>query len=249
MNQRAYLGTSYLDIAKGAVEIFMKVSAGPGGPPPPPRLPPSPAHAAYSALSPQLRARDPASRGDRYMLVTFDEPPYCIKVIPPLTPPPPPSFAAPAGSLRPPRPRGGAARCVATARLRRVRPGGGSSSLWRWRTFCFCMEERGWGRCWDGGGGGRRRTGAWFTAPACRGRRVAGRAPPPRPMLARLPWGGGLGGARASQPPSAAGPAPLAAVFTPSQRRARPGRAARARAGSSALLTSVGPSPGSGGRG
>ncbi|TRZ05340.1 hypothetical protein HGM15179_021767 [Zosterops borbonicus] len=35
MNQRAYLGTSYLDIAKGAVEIFMK-----------------------------LRARDPASRGD-----------------------------------------------------------------------------------------------------------------------------------------------------------------------------------------
>ncbi|XP_062358649.1 integrator complex subunit 6-like isoform X5 [Cinclus cinclus] len=50
MNQRAYLGTSYLDIAKGAVEIFMK-----------------------------LRARDPASRGDRYMLVTFDEPPYCIK--------------------------------------------------------------------------------------------------------------------------------------------------------------------------
>ena len=25
MNQRTYLGTSYLDIAKGAVEIFMKV--------------------------------------------------------------------------------------------------------------------------------------------------------------------------------------------------------------------------------
>uniref|UniRef100_A0A8C5UD60 Integrator complex subunit 6 like n=1 Tax=Malurus cyaneus samueli TaxID=2593467 RepID=A0A8C5UD60_9PASS len=46
MNQRAYLGTSYLDIAKGAVEIFMKVSA---------------------------------RRGDRYMLGTFDEPPYCIK--------------------------------------------------------------------------------------------------------------------------------------------------------------------------
>ncbi|XP_048461203.1 integrator complex subunit 6-like [Rhincodon typus] len=52
MNQRTYLGTSYLDIAKGAVEIFMK-----------------------------LRARDPASRGDRYMLVTFDEPPYGIKRI------------------------------------------------------------------------------------------------------------------------------------------------------------------------
>ncbi|XP_042333795.1 integrator complex subunit 6-like isoform X2 [Sceloporus undulatus] len=50
MNQRAYLGTSYLDIAKGAVELFMK-----------------------------LRARDPASRGDRYMLVTFDEAPFCIK--------------------------------------------------------------------------------------------------------------------------------------------------------------------------
>ncbi|XP_062332736.1 integrator complex subunit 6 [Osmerus eperlanus] len=50
MNQRTYLGTSYLDIAKGAVEIFMK-----------------------------LRARDPASRGDRYMLVTFDDPPYGVK--------------------------------------------------------------------------------------------------------------------------------------------------------------------------
>lgn len=33
-----------------------------------------------SSLAPQLRARDPASRGDRYMLVTYDEPPYCIKV-------------------------------------------------------------------------------------------------------------------------------------------------------------------------
>ncbi|XP_043927615.1 integrator complex subunit 6 [Protopterus annectens] len=50
MNQRTYLGTTYLDIAKGAVETFMK-----------------------------LRARDPASRGDRYMLITFEEPPYCIK--------------------------------------------------------------------------------------------------------------------------------------------------------------------------
>ncbi|XP_068107064.1 integrator complex subunit 6-like isoform X4 [Hyperolius riggenbachi] len=50
MNQRTYLGTTSLDIAKGAVELFMK-----------------------------LRARDPASRGDRYMLVTYDEPPYCIK--------------------------------------------------------------------------------------------------------------------------------------------------------------------------
>ncbi|CAL8357189.1 unnamed protein product [Merluccius merluccius] len=50
MNQRTYLGTTYLDIAKGAVEIFMK-----------------------------LRARDPASRGDRYMLVTYDDPPYGVK--------------------------------------------------------------------------------------------------------------------------------------------------------------------------
>ncbi|XP_062939818.1 integrator complex subunit 6-like isoform X6 [Cynocephalus volans] len=50
MNQRTDLGTSYLDIAKGAVELFLK-----------------------------LRARDPASRGDRYMLVTYDESPYCIK--------------------------------------------------------------------------------------------------------------------------------------------------------------------------
>ncbi|XP_069737752.1 integrator complex subunit 6 isoform X2 [Phaenicophaeus curvirostris] len=50
MNQRTHLGTTYLDVAKGAVETFMK-----------------------------LRARDPASRGDRYMLVTFEEPPYAIK--------------------------------------------------------------------------------------------------------------------------------------------------------------------------
>ncbi|XP_078265564.1 integrator complex subunit 6-like isoform X1 [Rhinoraja longicauda] len=50
MSQRTHLGTTYLDIAKGAVETFMK-----------------------------LRARDPGSRGDRYMLVSFDEPPYGIK--------------------------------------------------------------------------------------------------------------------------------------------------------------------------
>uniref|UniRef100_A0A667Z7W4 Integrator complex subunit 6 like n=1 Tax=Myripristis murdjan TaxID=586833 RepID=A0A667Z7W4_9TELE len=50
MNQRTYLGTTYLDVAKGAVEVFMK-----------------------------LRGRDPASRGDRYMLVTFDDPPYGVK--------------------------------------------------------------------------------------------------------------------------------------------------------------------------
>ncbi|XP_063808028.1 integrator complex subunit 6 [Pseudophryne corroboree] len=50
MNQRTHLGTTYLDIAKGAVETFMK-----------------------------LRSRDPGSRGDRYMLVTLEEPPYGIK--------------------------------------------------------------------------------------------------------------------------------------------------------------------------
>uniref|UniRef100_A0A8C9WC20 Integrator complex subunit 6 n=1 Tax=Scleropages formosus TaxID=113540 RepID=A0A8C9WC20_SCLFO len=50
MNQRTHLGTTYLDIAKGAVETFMK-----------------------------LRSRDPASRGDRYMLVSFEETPLGIK--------------------------------------------------------------------------------------------------------------------------------------------------------------------------
>ncbi|XP_072542755.1 integrator complex subunit 6 isoform X1 [Salminus brasiliensis] len=50
MNQRSHLGTTYLDIAKGAVETFLK-----------------------------LRSRDPASRGDRYMLVSFEEAPAGIK--------------------------------------------------------------------------------------------------------------------------------------------------------------------------
>uniref|UniRef100_A0A8C6LLP7 Integrator complex subunit 6 n=1 Tax=Nothobranchius furzeri TaxID=105023 RepID=A0A8C6LLP7_NOTFU len=50
MNQRTHLGTTYLDIAKGAVETFMK-----------------------------LRGRDPASRGDRYMLVNFEDAPFGIK--------------------------------------------------------------------------------------------------------------------------------------------------------------------------
>uniref|UniRef100_A0A667IA37 Integrator complex subunit 6 like n=1 Tax=Lynx canadensis TaxID=61383 RepID=A0A667IA37_LYNCA len=97
MNQRTDLGTSYLDIAKGAVELFLKVKGGEGRAgessrgmgvvvdlgasvtsvsPPPPSFPSRP---PPSSLVPQLRARDPASRGDRYMLVTYDEPPYCIK--------------------------------------------------------------------------------------------------------------------------------------------------------------------------
>ncbi|XP_071839568.1 integrator complex subunit 6-A-like [Apostichopus japonicus] len=50
MNQRTYLGTSALDLAKGAVETFLK-----------------------------LRAREPASRGDRYMLVSCDDPPATVK--------------------------------------------------------------------------------------------------------------------------------------------------------------------------
>lgn len=96
MNQRTDLGTSYLDIAKGAVELFLKVKTGERRDgensqgmgvdlgvsvtfvsPPPPFFPSRP---PPSSLVPQLRARDPASRGDRYMLVTYDEHPYCIKV-------------------------------------------------------------------------------------------------------------------------------------------------------------------------
>uniref|UniRef100_A0A4W4FDC6 VWFA domain-containing protein n=1 Tax=Electrophorus electricus TaxID=8005 RepID=A0A4W4FDC6_ELEEL len=50
MNQRSHLGTTYLDIAKGAVETFLK-----------------------------LRSRDPASRGDRYMLVSFEDASVGIK--------------------------------------------------------------------------------------------------------------------------------------------------------------------------
>ncbi|XP_037677740.1 integrator complex subunit 6-like isoform X4 [Choloepus didactylus] len=45
----------------------------------PPSPPSFPTRFPPSSLAPQLRARDPASRGDRYMLVTYDEPPYCIK--------------------------------------------------------------------------------------------------------------------------------------------------------------------------
>ncbi|EDV21912.1 uncharacterized protein TRIADDRAFT_59612 [Trichoplax adhaerens] len=51
MNQQSYLGTSYLDITKGAVEYFLK-----------------------------LRSRDPACRTDKCMLITTDDPPAMIKV-------------------------------------------------------------------------------------------------------------------------------------------------------------------------
>ncbi|XP_014470620.1 PREDICTED: integrator complex subunit 6 isoform X2 [Dinoponera quadriceps] len=52
MNQRAYLGgrPTLLDVAKSAVETFVKV-----------------------------RQRSPESRGDRYMLLTFEDPPHNIK--------------------------------------------------------------------------------------------------------------------------------------------------------------------------
>lgn len=50
MNQRTSIGTTLLDVAKNAVEIFTK-----------------------------LRQRDQASRTDRYMLVTLEEPPGAIK--------------------------------------------------------------------------------------------------------------------------------------------------------------------------
>lgn len=50
MNQRTYLGTSLIDIAKASVETFMKI-----------------------------RSRDPNCRWDRYMLLTFEDPPANIK--------------------------------------------------------------------------------------------------------------------------------------------------------------------------
>ncbi|XP_039244093.1 uncharacterized protein LOC113997719, partial [Pipra filicauda] len=128
MNQRAYLGTSYLDIAKGAVEIFMK-----------------------------LRARDPASRGDRYMLVTFDEPPYCIKV---MTPPgrPAPAAGAALGAARPRPARRRQQQPVKMADILLLYGGERLRALLRWRR--------------GGGGDGR----AVIHRPgAARG----GRAPPP----------------------------------------------------------------------
>ncbi|CAK5088220.1 unnamed protein product [Meloidogyne enterolobii] len=52
MLQRTYLGTTYLDYARLAIEQFLK-----------------------------QRQRDPASSGDRYMLMTFEDYPQNIKVI------------------------------------------------------------------------------------------------------------------------------------------------------------------------
>ncbi|KAK6195809.1 hypothetical protein SNE40_001162 [Patella caerulea] len=50
MNQRTYLGTACIDVAKAAVETFMKI-----------------------------RSRDPNSRWDRYMLLTYEDPPLNVK--------------------------------------------------------------------------------------------------------------------------------------------------------------------------
>lgn len=91
MNQKTFLGTSYLDVAKGAIDTFMKVGCD---------------YSVWSSqslmflawalkrwelyvlqvlsvlhfLSLQYRSRDPASNGDHYMLVSFDDPPTAIKV-------------------------------------------------------------------------------------------------------------------------------------------------------------------------
>lgn len=79
MNQRTSLGTSLLDVAKNAVESFVKVGT----------LLLINLRAWYKASlmwpptsfrPQQLRQRDSASRTDRYMLVTFEEPPGAIKV-------------------------------------------------------------------------------------------------------------------------------------------------------------------------
>jgi integrator complex subunit 6 len=71
MNQRAYLGgrPTMIDVAKGAVESFVKVCV---------------SDKLYYVLvlifNLQLRSRSIESRYDRYMLLTFDEPPANIKV-------------------------------------------------------------------------------------------------------------------------------------------------------------------------
>lgn len=79
MNQRTSIGTTLLDVAKNAVENFIKVQ----------RLdflalrawinlPLT--HICDKIPSIQLRQRDPSHRSDRYMLVTFDESPGAVKV-------------------------------------------------------------------------------------------------------------------------------------------------------------------------
>ena len=80
MSQRTYLGArpTLLDVAKDAIEKFLKVSS----------TAKNTCHYVrsiqmssnfFSFSSEQLRQRDPASRGDRYMLLTFEDPPSNIK--------------------------------------------------------------------------------------------------------------------------------------------------------------------------
>ena len=82
MNQLTYLGTSYLDLAKSAIENFLKVS-----------LFLLCRHTNYLILKKKnvyfcrelkkekIRSRDQMNaRNDRYMLLTLDEPPSNIKV-------------------------------------------------------------------------------------------------------------------------------------------------------------------------
>lgn len=81
MNQRTYLGTSLIDIAKASVETFMKVNS----------MSKSICFALYNCklyfqwlirvyFVLQIRSRDTNSRWDRYMLLTFEDPPANIKV-------------------------------------------------------------------------------------------------------------------------------------------------------------------------
>lgn len=79
MNQMTYMGTSYLDTAKGAVENFLKVLI---------FFFSQLLDSVHAFLTPRLlrskrkiRSRDQLnSRNDRYMLLTLDEPPSNIKV-------------------------------------------------------------------------------------------------------------------------------------------------------------------------
>lgn len=88
MNQRTYLGTTLIDVAKAAVETFMKVTKtcefifvgqyfGRS------RTSEKYLHIEFNVsrcFFIQIRARDPNSRWDRYMLLTFEDPPANVKV-------------------------------------------------------------------------------------------------------------------------------------------------------------------------
>ncbi len=79
MNQRTYSGMSLLDTAKGAVETFMKVFPSQIGLRSISRSSESDVwHSLLQFI--QIRSRDHASRMDRYMLLTFEDPPANVKV-------------------------------------------------------------------------------------------------------------------------------------------------------------------------